>query len=326
MKKFLKENWFVAVIALFFVSISIYYAYDQNKDNLPAKTVNGKDVVATVDDVVFTADDLYDTMYKTYGKNQLFLAFYKGVIDSNVEVTSEMKDQINSSVSQTVSYYQTYYGYGIEYLNQLAKQYYGYNTFTEYVEYSIKSEKLYSTYIEEHVSDFVTDEFVEKNKPRVVSYCLIKMEDPKNPTDNDLSRLQAAKGAWSSEFNVDTFAEFAKKYSEDDSTASTGGVLGYVDVNSSLVDAFLQTALQLEENEVSDWIFDENYGYFLIKCDSTKYDDYKTDANFISTILSANENLSNEIIWKYAQDANVTFANDEIKDYILEQLNVESED
>ena len=84
MKKFLKENWFVAVIALFFVSISIYYAYDQNKDNLPAKTVNGKDVVATVDDVVFTADDLYDTMYKTYGKNQLFLAFYKGVIDSNV--------------------------------------------------------------------------------------------------------------------------------------------------------------------------------------------------------------------------------------------------
>ena len=171
MKKFLKENWFVAVIALFFVSISIYYAYDQNKDNLPAKTVNGKDVVATVDDVVFTADDLYDTMYKTYGKNQLFLAFYKGVIDSNVEVTSEMKDQINSSVSQTVSYYQTYYGYGIEYLNQLAKQYYGYNTFTEYVEYSIKSEKLYSTYIEEHVSDFVTDEFVEKNKPRVVSYC-----------------------------------------------------------------------------------------------------------------------------------------------------------
>ena len=237
-----------------------------------------------------------------------------------------MKDQINSSVSQTVSYYQTYYGYGIEYLNQLAKQYYGYNTFTEYVEYSIKSEKLYSTYIEEHVSDFVTDEFVEKNKPRVVSYCLIKMEDPKNPTDNDLSRLQAAKDAWSSEFNVDTFAEFAKKYSEDDSTASTGGVLGYVDVNSSLVDAFLQTALQLEENEVSDWIFDENYGYFLIKCDSTKYDDYKTDANFISTILSANENLSNEIIWKYAQDANVTFANDEIKDYIMDQLNVESED
>ena len=88
----------------------------------------------------------------------------------------------------------------------------------------------------------------------------------------------------------------------------------------------MQTALQLEENEVSDWIFDENYGYFLIKCDSTKYDDYKTDANFISTILSANENLSNEIIWKYAQDANVTFANDEIKDYIMEQLNVESED
>ncbi|MGN1399224.1 MAG: peptidylprolyl isomerase [Erysipelotrichaceae bacterium] len=326
MKKFLKENWFVAVIALFFISISIYYAYDQNKDNLPAKTVNGKDVVATVDDVALTADDLYDKMYKTYGKNQLFLAFYKGVIDSNVEVTSEMESEINSSISQTVSYYQTYYGYGIDYLNLLTQQYYGYNTFSEYVEYSIKSEKLFSTYIEEHADEFVTDEFVSENKPRVVSYCLIKMEDPENPTDDDLSRLQTAQQAWQNEFTAETFAEFAKLYSEDESTAAEGGVLGYIDVNSSLVDAFLEAALQLDEHEVSEWIFDENYGYFLIKCDSTQYEDYKTDANFISTILYSRDNLSNEIVWQYAQDANVKFANDDLKNYIMEQLNVESED
>lgn len=322
MKKFLKENWFVAVIAVFFIGISIYYAYDQNKDNLPSKVVDGKDVVVSADDYNVTADDLYSELYKTYGKNKLFLSFYKAVVDANVETTEELQEQINSAISQTVSYYTNYYGYGITYLNQIAKQYYGYNDFTDYVTYQMKGEKLYSAYIEEHVDEFVTDEFIANNKPHVISYCLIKMDDPKNPTADDLLRLEAAKKAYSEEYGPETFADFAKKYSEDASTVEEGGKLGYVDVNSSLVKEFLDTALSLNSGEVSDWIFNENYGYFLIKCDSTDFADYKADANFISTILTSNDNLSNIIVWKYAENANVTFADEDVKDYIMSQLKV----
>ncbi len=326
MKKFLKENWFVAVIAVFFVAISIYYAYDQNKDNLPSKSVNGKDVVVSADDYNVTADDLYDQLYKTYGKNKLFMSFYKAVIDANIETTDELQAEIDSTVSQTVSYYTNYYGYGISYLNQIAQYYYGYNDFTDYVTYQLKAEDLYAKYIEEHASEFVTDEFISTNNPHVVSYCLIKMSDPANPTEDDLQRLEKAKKAYAEEYSADTFADFAKAYSEDSSTADAGGKLGYVDVNSSLVDAFKNAALALNSGEVTDWIYDENYGYFLIKCDSTSYEDYKDDANFLSTVLTSNDNLSNTIVWNYAKNANVTFADESVKDYILSQLGIESED
>ncbi len=325
MKEFLKQNWFVAVIALFFIGISIYYAYDQNKDNLPNKVVDGKDVVFSVDDTNFTADELYDELYKTYGKSELFLKFYMGVIDANVEETEELKSQINNAVTQTVSYYTNYYGYGLDYLNQLAKYYYGYPDFPSYVEYQIKAEKLYSGYIKEHAQEYVTEEFIAKHSPRVISYCLIKFDDPKNPTAEETSRLNAAQQAWTNEYSVEKFAEFAMKYSEDASTAGDGGLLGYVDDNSSLVDAFLKAALDLEEGQVSEWIFDENYGYFLIKCDSKNYEDYATDPNFLSTVLTDNANLANEIVWKYAQGANITFVDDSVKEYIMQQLNVDKD-
>ncbi|NLZ75989.1 MAG: hypothetical protein GX914_05735 [Erysipelotrichia bacterium] len=325
MKEFLKQNWFVAVIALFFIGISIYYAYDQNKDNLPSKVVDGKDVVFSVDDTNVTADELYDELYKTHGKSELFLKFYMGVIDANVEETTELKNQIDSAISQTVSYYTNRYGYGLEYLNQLAKYYYGYPDFPSYVEYQIKAEKLYSIYIKEHAQEYVTEEFIAKHNPRVISYCLIKLDDPKKPTAEETSRLDAAKQAWANEYNVENFAEFAMKYSEDASTASGGGVLGYVDDKSSLVDAFLKVALSLEEGQVSDWVFDENYGYFLIKCDSKNYEDYAADPNFLSTVLTDNPNLANEIIWKYAQSANITFVDDSVKEYIMQQLNVDKD-
>ncbi|MDI9540217.1 MAG: peptidylprolyl isomerase [Bacillota bacterium] len=325
MKDFLKQNWFVAVIALFFTAISIFYAYDQNKDNLPNKVVDGKDVVFSVDDTNFTADELYDELYKTYGQSELFLKFYMGVIDANVEETEELKDQINGAVSQTVSYYTNYYGYGLEYLNQLARYYYGYPDFPSYVEYQIKAEVLYSEYIGKHAEKYVTEEFVAQHNPRVISYCLIKMDDPANPTADETDRLNAAKKAWENEYTVETFGDFAMHYSEDPSTAGNGGKLGYIDNNSALVDAFLKVALALEDGQVSEWIFDETYGYFLIKCDSVNYEDYATDPNFLSTVLTDNANLANEIVWEYAQNANITFIDETVKQYIMQQLNVDKD-
>jgi foldase protein PrsA len=322
MKEFLKQNWFVGVIAVFFIGISIFYAYDQNKNNLPNKVVDGKDVVFSVGDTNFTADELYDELYKTYGKSELFLKFYMGVIDANVEDTEELINQINNAVSQTVSYYKSYYGYGLEDLDQMARYYYGYPDFTSYVKYQLKAEVLYSKYISENPEKYITEEFIAKHNPGIISYCLIKFDNPNNPTAEETDRLNTAQQAWCNEYSVETFAEFATKFSEDPSTAGKGGKLGYVDDNSALVDAFLKTALSLEEGQVSEWIFDENYGYFLIKCDSKKYQDYIDDPNFLSTVLTDNANLANDIVWQYAQNADITFTDEAVKDYIMKQLNV----
>ncbi len=318
MSKFIKENWFVAVVAVFFIAISIYFAYDQNKDNLPGKKVNGKDIVFTVGEENYSADQVYDELYKTYSADKVFYKFYKTVCDEKIKTTDELTASVEEQVQSTIAYYQQYYGYGESYLDYVA-QYYGYNNFREYVLYNAKAAELYKGYVQQHLDEYYTEEFANENKPRMISYTLIKMDKPETPTEEEKKRLEDAKAAWAT--GTYTFADFAKKYSEDSSTASSGGVLGYTDKNSSLVEAFLDAALALEEGQISDWVYSKEYGYFLIKCDSTKVDDFKEESDFISAIMNANENLQSEILWKTAQDLGFK-ATEEVENLIKKSLNL----
>ncbi len=326
MKKFLKENWFVAVIAVFFVVISIYFAYDQHKDDLPGKSVGGKDVAFGIDDQYTTMDDLYEGLYKNYGKSMIAQQFSDAVLDNAVATTDEL---LNEAQSYTDYYAEMYSSYGgLSYLNQIAKSYYGYDDFKTYMLYSLKSREMSTKYVSEHAEDYVNDEFIKKYNPRIISYCLIKFEHPEQPTADELERLKKAQDAWASDkYSADNFADFAKDFSEDSSTASNGGKLGYVDsATTSLVEEFTKAALELNAGEVSDWVFSEHYGYFLLKCDSTALEDYRSETDFVSRILTDFENAANEILWNAAQQAGVKFSDADIEAYIKSELGLESED
>ena len=327
MLKLLKENWFVLVVAVFFVGIAIYYAYDTNKDNLPGKSVDGKQIVYAVDDKTISADDLYTELYDTYGDAVLYTKFQKALLDSKYETTNEMTTNAQSVVDSTVSYYTTNYGssYGLDYLNaQVAAQ--GYDSFLEYVIYNTKLDTLKKDYVNADLTKYYTDAFKEKYQPRMISYCLIKMDAPATPTAEESDRLAAAQKAWQDgTYNYDTFSDFAKAYSDDSSTANKGGVLGYADTTSQLSEAFLKAALALHPGEVSDWVYDSTYGYFLIACTSDSIDDFKEEDGFISSVMDANENLSGTIIWETAQNAGVKFASDDIEASIKKTLGLDDE-
>ncbi|MBO4218291.1 MAG: peptidylprolyl isomerase [Erysipelotrichaceae bacterium] len=326
MKKFIKENWFVAVIAVFFVAISIYFAYDQHKDDLPGKSIGGKDVAFGVADHYTTMDDLYDGLYKSYGESLIGQQFSNAVLDNAVETTQEME---TTAQSYTDYYAEMYSAYGgLSYLNQVAQIYYGYSDFKTYMLYSLKSQELSTRYISAHAEEYVDEAFIEKYDPRIISYCLIKFEDPANPTADEQERLKKAQEAWASaDYDTEKFADFARNFSEDSSTASSGGKLGYVDsATTSLVSEFTEAAMKLKAGEVSDWVYSENYGYFLIKCDSTSLADYSSESDFVSRILTIYENVGNEIMWKAAQEAGVTFSDPDIEAYIKSELGLESED
>jgi len=325
MKNFLKQNWFVGLVALFFVCISIWFAYDQHKNDLPTKTVNGLEVVYSVDDVNVTADEVYEDLYKSYGEYLIGKQFSDIILDTAVETTSELKAEATEYYEYYDSLYSTYYGSG--YIDALAKSY-GYSDGTSYFLYILKSRQIVSKYITEHSEEYITEEFLAKYNPKTISYVLIKFEDPANPTEEELARLKAAQEAWESDkYSADNFADFAIAFSEDSSTASGGGVLGYFDnETTNLVEDFKNAALKLTAGEVSEWTFSKDYGYFLIKCNSTNANDFLDDATLCSRVISYYENASNEIIWHYAQQAGTTFADEKVKAYICEQLGIEVED
>ena len=323
MAKFLKENWFVAIVAVFFIGVAIFFTYDQNKDKLPGKSVGGKQVVFSVDDTNYTADDLYDRLSSDYYESRVFLSFQKALLDEATKNDKDIETNIKTQYQQTLQYYQSQYGYDEEYLNQIARYYYGYDTFYDYMLYSNKSMSVFKDYIKTNIADLLTDEKKAELNPRIVSYVVIAMDDPANPTAEESSKLKAAQDAWASDtYTAENFGDFAAAYSQDGNAANKG-VFGYIDTKTTNIDeTFLNTALSLKDGEVSEWVYSEQFGYFLIKCDTSDTAALLEEDDFVSEVLNMNEGLQNKVMWQKAEELGVSYGDEEVEKIIKDHMNV----
>lgn len=323
MAKFLKENWFVAIVAVFFIGVAIFFTYDQNKDKLPGKSVGGKQVVFSVDDTNYTADDLYDRLSSDYYESRVFLSFQKALLDEATKNDKDIETNVKTQYQQTLQYYQSQYGYDEEYLNQIARYYYGYDTFYDYMLYSNKSMSVFKDYIKTNIADLLTDEKKAELNPRIVSYVVIAMDDPANPTAEESSKLKAVQDAWASDtYTAENFGDFAAAYSQDGNAANKG-VFGYIDTKTTGIDeTFLNTALSLKDGEVSEWVYSEQFGYFLIKCDTSDTAALLEEDDFVSEVLNMNEGLQNKVMWQKAEELGVSYGDEEVEKIIKDHMNV----
>ncbi len=275
MGNFMKKNWFICLLTVVFIGVTSFYIYDTNKGKLKGKTDSGKDVIYEVNGENTTADDFYDTLYETGGTSAIYHAFARAVSDT-VETTEEMEQNAASQASTIISNYAS--SYSTDYQSQIASQltalgYDGYDDLQQYLIDYLKQEQI--------AAEYARDNFDEL-KIRSISYLLIQPtytnEDSETitRTDEEIEEIQAevdemiASGA--------TFAEVAAAYSEDSSTASDGGYLGTIDVNTSNLDeAFFNAAMELEEGEISDWVYSENFGYFKIYANATTQESFEAD-------------------------------------------------
>ena len=62
MLEIIKKNWFVVLIAILLCGFAIYYVWDTTKDFVKGKSVDGQDIIASIDDYDLSADELYDEM------------------------------------------------------------------------------------------------------------------------------------------------------------------------------------------------------------------------------------------------------------------------
>lgn len=316
MGKFLKKNWFIALIALIFIGISVYYIYDTNKGKLKGKTVNGEDVAYSVNNEDITASMFYDDMYKTSGEDTILNLIMQSVISQSVETTDEMKAQAEKQAKSIRESYQSQYG--SSYLEELEADLKttGYATVEDYLIEQFKLSKLNADYAKAHF-----DELQIRN----ISYILIQYEDQSNPseeaTDDEKARMKAVDDALNSGTD---FAEAAKQFSEDTSTAPDGGVLGTVDNKVNSLDiAFLQAALALNEGEVSDWVHSEDFGYFRIKCNAATPETLEaldTSADPYSDLVNSYDTtLTTLAMWEKMQEMGYDFHGDaELEKNMLE--------
>ena len=318
MLNFLKKNWFVGLIVLVFTGFSIFYIYDTNKGKLKGKTVNGEDVVYSINDEDVTISQFYDDLYKKSGTDSLLTLFEGAVANAGITTTNEIKDNAEEQASTIIASFQSQYGDAYEdYLKSALAE----TGYTNLVDYLIVSEK-----INQITADYAKANF-EDLKIRDISYILIRFENPGEPTDepteDEKARMKAVDDALASgkEFGI-----VASEFSEDSTTASNGGKLGVIDKNSSLDTSFLEAALSLQDGETSDWIKSavDDFGYFRIinnaSTQATLENMYLDSDPYLELVQTNDASLGNAAIWTKAQELGVDFKGNEdiekeIKDY-----------
>lgn len=318
----IKRQWFVVLVAVLLCAIIVFFVYDQNKDNLPSKSVGGKDVVFTVADTDVTTDEFYSELYKQYGISAVYMFLEKAIVDSAIETTEVITTKADVDATSVTESFKSYYGTEYEsYLIEALKGL-GYSKVEDlntYFVYVYKRQALMNDYLNANM-DTLYPAFSEVNTPRVVSHVLVTMADPAAPTADETARFEAAKAAYAGGMS---FEEMVTNYSDDTSNNTNKGKLGYLDVNTSYVPEFLSAALALNEGEISDWVKTQ-YGYHLIRVDSTNLETLKEYQEFYDALLASDTTLEPTIVWAKAQELNIDFmGNDELKAELLSFMGIE---
>lgn len=328
----LKKQWFVVLIALILIIFGIYVIYDTNKGKLPGKKVDGLSLVASIEESNVTADDLYNELDASVGDGYLAVYFRKAVVEQSVETTDDLKSEAKLQADQIIANYQQQYP--TDYKKQIANilKNYGYDSADDLEDYMLmvaKNQKLESDYYDSKLDELFAPIYEEKDS-RKVSHILIKMEDSANPTDEEAAKVKKVEEALAS---GTSFEDVAKEYSDDTTSAAEGGSIGYVDSESSLVKPFLEEALDLDKDEVSDWVkvnTDDSgsyEGWHIIKVTETDKTKLEEDEDIREGIYQAiakeYESIGYEVIWQAAKKLEIEFPDESIKTRIMDYMGIE---
>lgn len=338
MIEILKKQWFVILIALTLIGFTSFVIYDKTKDVVKGKSVDGKDVVVSINDENILADDLYQDLYdikssngKTYGDQILYMNFERAVADQVVETTSAIKSDAKKQATNLIENFKQQYGSDYKNVLATALKGVGYNNgekdLENYFIPLLKVEKLKNDYMDAHMDELFTPIYEAKHS-REIAHILIKIVDINNPTEEELAKVKSVEDALA---EGKDFGEVAKEFS-DDSSATNNGSLGYADDDTSYVEAFKEKAFSMAKGEVSEWVkvTSTNYsGWHMIKVLETEKDalieNELVKTGIYSAINTANPTISYEIVWEKGKELGIT-ADDSIKQSLLDFMGIKDEE
>lgn len=320
MLEIIKKNWFVVLIAILLCGFAIYYVWDTTKDFIKGKSVNGQDIVASIDDYDLSADALYDEMSR-FSLSQLYYRFRNAVIEQSVteesdemkEAAQQLKENLEAQAQSSSS------GSADELiasmLNNVGLES---NELDRFCMLAQKESVLQQTYVKDHYAELMAD----IDNPHILSIIELSVSDADALSEDEnaaMSTIDEALAAGT------PFAEVAKEHSQSTIT-DENGFYGYVDENTSSSTTFtkemLTAALALQEGESSEWIHvssDSGDKVVRIHADIAGKDSLQAceDTNawsaLASTLISRNSTLSSEILFDAADKLKITFADENME-------------
>lgn len=290
------------------------------------KLENGQDAVVTLKGENISVDTLYNDMKERFALSSLIDLIDTEILKQKYETTDEVKKDVENQISLMLAQYangneanllqQTYSAWGVDTMDELK----------DYLTLQYKRNKAVEDYAKTLVSDDEVNKYYEEKIFGDISskHILISPDADSNATDAEKTEaekkaLDLANEIISKLNNGEDFDSLAKEYSDDESTASKGGLLKDF-VHGDMVEEFEEAAKALEVGKYTTTPVKTTYGYHIIykisQKDKPELKTVKDDIieDLASDKLSSDSTIQITALESLRKDYDVSIQDDSLKD------------
>ena len=245
---------------------------------------DGSKVAVSVKGGKITATEYYEKI-KTTNVSVLVDMIDKSLLEKKYPATEEENEKVESQIKQLKENYATE-----ELFNTVLQQYFGVKT-EEELEAMLRLEYKRNEAVEDFIKDNLKDDEIEKYYKKEIygevkaSHIIIIPSVSDDATDDEIKEAENEAKKTAEKIikklkDGEDFAKLAKKYSDEEATASNGGDLGYFELDE-MVEEFSNAVKELKVNEYTKEPVKTEYGYHIIlktaEKDKPKLKDVKED-------------------------------------------------
>lgn len=229
---------------------------------------NGSKVAVSIGDEKYTATEYYEKI-KEDNISTLVDMIDKTLLEEKYKETDEEKEYIENQLEQV----RQASGDDEESYQNILRTYFGVETEKELKErlsLEYKRNLAAEDYIKEHLTDKEIEKYYDENITGEIkaSHILISVDAASDATEEE--KEKAEEKAYKEAQDIikklkkkEDFAELAKKYSDDEDSASNGGDLGYFQP-STMVEEFANAVKELKVDEYTKEPVKSKFGYHII--------------------------------------------------------------
>lgn len=287
------------------------------------KLKDGKEVVASLKDKEFTAEELFDELKEKYGNTVLLNMIDSYIIETEISDNSSYESKAKAELSSMKQYYEQY---GTEWSTVLG--YYGFSNDDEFLKSYIETNKrtdIVKKYLKEEVTDDEIEKYYEEEiyGDYTVKHILINVSTSTSMTDEEKETAKNDAKKKAEEVieklnNGENWSDLVKEYSDDDNTKDDDGNLPSF-TNGDYVDSFFDATVALNDGEYTKEPVETTYGYHIIyrvsATDKPSLEDAKDDCldGIVTNKLNNDDNLLSDTWVSIREKYELNIADDTIE-------------
>ena len=232
--------------------------------------VDGKNTVE-LKGAKISANEFYDSIKEDEIEKLVEMIDHK-LFDKKYATTDEENKEVEKQITNIKKAYANDND-NEEYFESILKQYFGVNNQKE-LEAKLHLQEKRKLAVEDYIKDNLTDREIENYYNNNVfgqmkaSHILIRSEADASASDKEKKEAEEKAKKEAEEIiekinKGEKFSDLAKKYSDDEATASKGGDLGYFDLDS-MTEQFSEATKKLKVKEYTKEPVKTEYGYHII--------------------------------------------------------------